>query len=80
MTERVTQLAALLAWLQAGDEITPLEALSAFGCFRLGGRIYDLKKQGYDIRKHMVTTPSGARVASYSLVRDDQQIPMRLVS
>ena len=76
MTTRVTQLAALLAWLQAGDEITPLEALSAFGSMRLGARAGDLRQQGYDVRKHMVPTPSGARVASYWLVSEPRQLSL----
>ena len=71
-----SQLAALLAWLEAGDEITPLDALRAFGAMRLGARVYDLKRQGYDIRKHMVETPSGARVASYWLVPEPRQLSL----
>lgn len=30
--------------------ITPLEALEAFGCFRLSAIIYDLRKDGWKIR------------------------------
>lgn len=78
MTAPVSQNAALLAWLQAGDEITQLEALRAFGSMRLGARVYDLKQQGYDVRAHTVTTPSGARVASYWLPREPEQL--RLVA
>ena len=29
--------------------ITPREALDRFGCFRLGARIFELKKIGYNI-------------------------------
>lgn len=54
-------------WLLAGKSITPLESLERFGCFRLGARIYDLRKEGYDIEREMVKTPQGKHVASYRL-------------
>ena len=76
MTARVTQLEALLRWLQSGASITPVEALGAFNCFRLGGRIYDLKARGYEIETRMVTVPSGARVASYRLIAEPAQLPL----
>lgn len=44
----------ILAHLQSGKSLTPLEALKEYGCFRLSGRIYDLKKAGYDIKMQMV--------------------------
>lgn len=39
----------ILAWMQAGNSITPLEALNRFDCLRLGARIYDLKQAGHSI-------------------------------
>jgi Helix-turn-helix domain len=44
------QAQLILEALQAGEAITPLDALNRFSCFRLGARIYDLRKKGYDIR------------------------------
>lgn len=32
------------------NSITPLEALEAFGCFRLSAIIFDLRKDGWKIR------------------------------
>lgn len=32
------------------NSITPLEALEAFGCFRLSAIIYDLRNDGWKIR------------------------------
>lgn len=64
-----TQAAQILAHLKAGKAITPLDALSQFQCFRLGARIYDLRSEGHDIAKRMVETPSGKKVAEYSLVK-----------
>ena len=44
----------ILEHLEKGFTITPLEALEKFGCFRLGARIYNLIRQGHDIRSNMV--------------------------
>lgn len=62
-----TQATAILTHLQSGKTLTPLEALDKFGCFRLGARIHELKRDGHDITKEMVKTPGGARVAEYWL-------------
>lgn len=63
----ITQQTQILAHLKAGKAITPIDALSRFGCFRLGARIYDLKQAGYSISKQMVETDSGTYVAEYFL-------------
>lgn len=44
-----THKAQILAHLQQGQSITPLDALEMFGCLRLGARIYDLRKDGVEI-------------------------------
>jgi hypothetical protein len=67
-SDRHGQAEKILAYLKAGNRITPLESLELFGCFRLGARIYDLKQAGYRIESEMVKVPSGKRVASYKLV------------
>jgi hypothetical protein len=67
MNERITQEEQILAHLKSGKRITPMEALNLYKCFRLGGRIYDLKKRGFIINKEMVETSGGARVAQYSM-------------
>jgi hypothetical protein len=63
----MTQTAQILAYLKTGKPITPLDALTRFGCFRLGARIYDLRAEGYTIDKTTVETPGGSRIASYRL-------------
>jgi len=63
-----TQCNQILAYLRSGRTLTPLEALDMFGCFRLGARIWDLKKAGHDIRSRMVDVGDGKRVARYLLV------------
>jgi hypothetical protein len=62
---RPTQAGKILAYLQAGNRITALEALQQFGCFRLAARIHELRNQGWQIAERMVETSSGKRVAEY---------------
>lgn len=60
----------VLDYLKEHGSITSLEAIRAIGCTRLSGRIYDLKKMGYDIDKTMQEVPTRdgtARVAVYTL-------------
>jgi len=56
-------------YLLKGRKITPLEALRHFQCFRLGARIYDLKKAPHSlpIESRMIITHTGKRVAEYYL-------------
>lgn len=67
----LTQKAMILRFMQENGSITQIEA-AELGCWRLGARIWDLKADGYDIRKEMVTKTNryGKRVAfaKYSLV------------
>lgn len=44
----------ILAHLKSGKTITPLEALNLFGCFRLSGRILELRQAGYNIETEMI--------------------------
>lgn len=43
----------ILEHLMKKGSITPLEALQQYRCFRLGARIYDLKRLGYNIDTEM---------------------------
>lgn len=45
----MSQEKQILEYLQAGNKITPIDALNMFGCFRLGARICDLRNKGYNI-------------------------------
>lgn len=62
----MTQKEQILQHLTEIGPITPIEALEQYGCFRLGARIADLKKEGIAIRKDMVAR-NGKRFAQYSL-------------
>lgn len=50
----------LIKW----HSITPMEALRRYGCFRLGARIYDLRRRGVRIRTAMIEI-GGKRFAKY---------------
>ena len=61
-----TQKQKVLIHLQEGKGITPLEALTKFGAFRLSAIIFDLKKDGYDIQTDMIKN-GGKHYANYSI-------------
>ena len=52
--------------LLKGGKLTPLLALSKFGCFRLSARINDLRNDGYPVETRMIVK-NGKRIAEYSL-------------
>jgi hypothetical protein len=56
----------ILAHLQSGKTITPLEALSLYGCLRLSARIYDLRNRGFSIENIQQETKD-ERYAIYQL-------------
>ena len=66
-TKRTSQTELILEALQQGRELTPLEALHEFGCFRLGARIWELRKAGYKIEPRIVHQ-YGKHFASYKLI------------
>ena len=54
--------------LRRGKRITSLDALRLFGCLRLSGRIYDLRRNdNMPIQKRTITTLTGKRIAEYYL-------------
>jgi len=59
----------IAALLEKGRSITPLEALSQFGCFRLGARIHDLRCAGMKIETIPHKTESGKIIAKYKLTK-----------
>jgi hypothetical protein len=64
---------SILDYLKTGKSITPIDALNMFGCFRLGARIFDLKKKGYHIEE-MDTELNGKRFARYFLASEQEEI------
>lgn len=59
----MTQTCQILAHLKSGKSLTDIEALDLFQCFRLAGRINDLRKEGHDIK----TTTIHRNGKSYAL-------------
>ena len=55
----------ILAYMQEGHRITPIDALNLFRCFRLGARIADLKADGHEIKSEFVKIDTGKHVKSY---------------
>ena len=45
----MTQCERILRHLRDYGSITQAEAITEYGCYRLGARIFDLKNQGYEI-------------------------------
>ena len=43
------QTKQILAYLESGKSITPIDALNLFSVFRLSARIFDIRKLGYKI-------------------------------
>lgn len=56
--EKLTQKNAILTHLKRFGSIEPLTALREYGCYRLGARIADLRKDGYDIITEKMTSVS----------------------
>ena len=51
-----SQISLVLQHLQTHKDITPLEALRRYGCYRLGAVIFELKAEGYKISTHKEKT------------------------
>lgn len=62
-----SQCGMILEWLNAGNTITALEALTKFGCMRLASRICDLRDRGVSIKTEKIRVGSGKWVTRYSL-------------
>lgn len=66
-----SQKEQILAHIEKYGSITPLEAQHFYSCMRLGARIWDLRRDGYDIVSEIVEVPTKndgkARVAQYRM-------------
>lgn len=54
--------------------VTSLEAFTATGCFRLAGRVHELRAVGFDVETTYVTTPSRKVIARYVLHEEPVQM------
>lgn len=64
----MTQRKLILQHLKKHKKITPLDALSLYGCFRLSARILELRENGYKIETDHVNR-NGKTFAEYTLIR-----------
>jgi len=69
MKAKTAQATKIILALEDGAELTALDALRKFDCFRLAARVSDLRNEGYDIRTRMVEIDSGKKIAQYFLAR-----------
>lgn len=53
-------------FMRKGKGITPLQALSQFGCFRLAARIHELRGKGIKIKTTNVVR-NNKQIAQYSI-------------
>lgn len=60
----MNQTEMILDYIQKNGSITPLEALTEIGCFRLGARIWELRAMGIPVEMEMVEQ-NGKRYAKY---------------
>jgi len=66
--ENPSQTTQILWYLKEGKTLTPIDALNMFGCFRLGARIFDIKKMGFNISSKLITTSTNKVVSEYKLI------------
>lgn len=62
-----TQCGVLLRAMQRGQRLTVAVALAEYGVYALSQRCTDLRRMGWPVQSRMISTPSGKRVAEYSL-------------
>ena len=43
----------ILNYLQNNGSLTQADAISLFGCYRLGARIFEIRSLGFDVRREM---------------------------
>lgn len=71
----MTQCERILRHLQDYGSITQAEAVTEYGCYRLGARIFDLKARGVPIRSETVTGKNRygelTCFARYSIIKED---------
>ena len=67
----------ILAYLQEHGSITSWEAIQHFRCTRLSGRIYDLRKRGYEItattEEAVNADGEKCRYARYRLIQKEEE-------
>lgn len=73
----MTHVQKIQAALEAGDQLTAMDALRRFGCFSLAVVVFKLKKRGLPVQSEMIELPNGKHVARYSLPRNQKKPDIR---
>lgn len=68
----MTQRENILKYIQEHGSITPMEAWTEFGCYRLSGRIFELRQQGWNINTEQMFS-NGKVFARYVLEKEDEE-------
>ena len=63
----MSQTKQIAAYLNKGRKLTPIDALTKFGCFRLAARIADLRNEGMNIKTKIIKLDNKKQVAQYSI-------------
>lgn len=67
MPAQGSQCYDILSALKRGEFLTVADALTKYGVYALSQRCGELRRMGWPIQSQMKTTPSGKRIAVYSL-------------
>ena len=71
---KTTQCEKIVEYMKKHGSITQLDAFLDIGCWRLASRICDLRKQGYNIKRDMITVKNrdkeDVQVARYYIEGD----------
>jgi len=67
------QEAHVLRALLDGEQVTPMDALHRWGCFRLAARIYTIRQRGFPVLTTLCELEPGTRVAVYHLSREARE-------
>jgi hypothetical protein len=63
----MSQTKQIADYLNKGKKLTPIDALTIFGCFRLAARIADLRANGMNIVTNKLKLDKTRQVAQYSI-------------
>ena len=66
----MSQATDVIEFIRDNGSITTKQAVEILGCYRLSGRVYDIRQAGINIEKEMITVPTRngvTRVARYTI-------------
>jgi hypothetical protein len=67
VNNHISQTQKIYGYLLLHGSITPHEALQYFKCYRLGARIWELKKKGHSVQRELIEQ-NGSHFCKYTLV------------